>query len=73
MDATGKELTAQGPLAAVRARIRRRDRRTAAAPVIEEDRGAAANPPWAERPAWDGEVHAIEGRGNGPIDAFTQA
>jgi len=22
---------------------------------------------------WDGEIRAIEGRGNGPIDAFTQA
>jgi len=39
----------------------------------EEGEGASASVVLRGNLPWDGEIRAIEGRGNGPIDAFTQA
>jgi len=41
--------------------------------IEEEGEGADAAVVLRGDLPWDGEVRAIEGRGNGPIDAFTQA
>jgi 2-isopropylmalate synthase len=41
--------------------------------IEEEGEGADASVVLRGDLAWNGETHAIEGRGNGPIDAFTQA
>jgi len=41
--------------------------------IEEEGEGASASVVLRGDLPWDGEIRAIEGRGNGPIDAFTQA
>jgi 2-isopropylmalate synthase len=41
--------------------------------IEEEGEGATASVVLRGDLPWDGETRAIEGRGNGPIDAFTQA
>jgi 2-isopropylmalate synthase len=74
MDVAGKELTAADLYALFEREYGLKTVQALQHRVIEEEgEGAAASVVLRGDLPWDGEIRRIEGRGNGPIDAFIQA
>ncbi len=74
MDVAGKELTAADLWALFEQEYRIRDEAGPQHRVLEEQgEGADASVVLRADLPWDGEIRRIEGRGNGPIDAFIHA
>jgi 2-isopropylmalate synthase len=75
MDVAGKELTAADLWQLFEREYRLGDQQMAPQHRVLEERGEGAEASVALRAdlPWDGEVRRIEGRGNGPIDAFIHA
>jgi 2-isopropylmalate synthase len=74
MDVAGKELTAADLWALFEREYRIRDAAGPQHRVLEEQgEGAHASVVLRAELPWEGEIRRIEGRGNGPIDAFIHA
>ncbi|HYP86258.1 2-isopropylmalate synthase [Variovorax sp.] len=74
MDVQGKELSAADLWDIFRREYGLDDAHALTHRVLQEEgEGAGASVVLRGDLAWDGEVRAVEGRGNGPVDAFTRA